>query len=47
MAVTQPNDSWSIDFKGQFRTGDGRYASGQLGLRSDCAQVADSSRPPQ
>jgi putative transposase len=24
-AVTKPNDSWSIDFKGQFRTGDGQY----------------------
>jgi transposase len=25
MAVSKPNDSWSIDFKGQFRTGDGKY----------------------
>lgn len=25
MHVTQPNDSWSVDFKGQFRTGDGKY----------------------
>lgn len=25
LAVTKPNDSWSIDFKGQFRTGDGQY----------------------
>lgn len=25
MTVSRPNDSWSMDFKGQFRTGDGRY----------------------
>ncbi|WOB06859.1 IS481 family transposase [Piscinibacter gummiphilus] len=25
MAVTKPNDCWSMDFKGQFRTGDGVY----------------------
>lgn len=25
MAVNKPNDCWSVDFKGQFRTGDGRY----------------------
>ena len=25
VAVTKPNDSWSVDFKGQFRTGDGKY----------------------
>ena len=25
MLVSQPNDSWSIDFKGQFRTADGKY----------------------
>lgn len=25
MEVARPNDSWSIDFKGQFRTGDGQY----------------------
>jgi putative transposase len=25
MAVNKPNDSWSVDFKGQFRTGDGKY----------------------
>ena len=25
MVVAKPNDSWSIDFKGQFRTGDGKY----------------------
>lgn len=25
MAVNKPNDCWSVDFKGQFRTGDGVY----------------------
>lgn len=25
MAVNKPNDSWSVDFNGQFRTGDGKY----------------------
>lgn len=25
VAVSKPNDSWSVDFKGQFRTGDGQY----------------------
>ncbi len=25
MAVTKPNDSWSVDFKGQYKTGDGKY----------------------
>jgi transposase InsO family protein len=25
LQVTQPNDCWSVDFKGQFRTGDGKY----------------------
>jgi len=25
LVVNKPNDSWSIDFKGQFRTGDGKY----------------------
>jgi putative transposase len=25
MVVNKPNDSWSVDFKGQFRTGDGKY----------------------
>lgn len=25
MAVNKPNDCWSVDFKGQFRTGDGKY----------------------
>ncbi len=24
-ALTEPNELWSVDFKGQFRTGDGRY----------------------
>lgn len=25
MVVNKPNDCWSVDFKGQFRTGDGKY----------------------
>lgn len=25
VAVDKPNDSWSVDFKGQFKTGDGQY----------------------
>ena len=25
LVVNKPNDCWSVDFKGQFRTGDGRY----------------------
>ena len=25
LVVKQPNDSWSMDFKGHFRTGDGKY----------------------
>jgi len=25
VVVSKPNDSWSVDFKGQFRTGDGQY----------------------
>jgi hypothetical protein len=25
MVVSKPNDCWSVDFKGQFRTGDGKY----------------------
>ncbi len=28
LVVSKPNDSWSVDFKGQFRTGDGKYLYG-------------------
>ena len=25
MQVSKPNDSWSVNFKGRFHTGDGKY----------------------
>lgn len=39
-SILAPNDLWSADFKGQFKTGNGRYLLGCQGLNSTAVQEA-------